>query len=86
MADEEDKQQDQNRGDETSTTMEVGENAGLVIGRGGSTIQAMQRETGARLFVDNATRVLHLSGTADQVERAHKRISELLERVANSPR
>jgi polyribonucleotide nucleotidyltransferase len=58
----------------------------LVIGKGGSTIQAMQRETGARLFVDNATRVLHLSGSSEQVERATKRIHDLLARAANSPR
>lgn len=67
------------RDGEIQTTLEVGENAGLVIGRGGITIQGMQRDTGARLFVDNATRVLHMSGTPEQVERAHRRVKWMLQ-------
>lgn len=63
--------------------MELGNHVGIVIGRRGATIIAMQRQTKTKMHVDQIRRVLQIEGTARQIETVKKRVSALLERVSN---
>ncbi|GFH58613.1 polyadenylation factor subunit 2 [Chaetoceros tenuissimus] len=61
--------------------IELGNHVGIVIGRRGATIIAMQRSTGTKMFVDQVRRVLQIEGTAKQIEVVKKRVNALLDRV-----
>lgn len=61
--------------------MELGNHVGIVIGRRGATIIAMQRSTGTKMYVDQVRRVLQIEGTAKQIEVVKKRVGALLNRV-----
>jgi polyadenylation factor subunit 2 len=63
--------------------MELGNHVGIVIGRRGATIIAMQRQTKTKMHVDQIRRVLQIEGTARQIEVVKKRVSALLERVSS---
>mmetsp|Transcript_30646 Transcript_30646/g.56169 ORF Transcript_30646/g.56169 Transcript_30646/m.56169 type:complete len:168 (+) Transcript_30646:3-506(+) len=62
--------------------MELGNHVGIVIGRRGATIIAMQRQTKTKMHVDQIRRVLQIEGTARQIETVKKRVGALLERVS----
>ena len=66
------------RADEIQREIRLAENAGLVIGRQGVTIMGFERETGARLRVDQATKTLMMSGTPEEVEHATGLVNDLL--------
>ena len=60
---EEDFEEEEVRGDESEVIVdeiELGNHVGIVIGRKGTTIIAMQRSTGARMHVDQARRTLEI--------------------------
>lgn len=63
--------------------MELGNHVGIVIGRRGATIIAMQRQTKTKMHVDQIRRVLQIEGTASQIETVKKRVGALLERVSS---
>ena len=63
--------------------MELGNHVGIVIGRRGATIIAMQRQTKTKMHVDQIRRVLQIEGTARQIQAVKKRVGALLERVSN---
>ncbi|KAL3784790.1 hypothetical protein ACHAWO_003073 [Cyclotella atomus] len=63
--------------------MELGNHVGIVIGRRGATIIAMQRQTKTKMHVDQIRRVLQIEGTARQIQTVKKRVGALLERVSN---
>ena len=63
--------------------MELGNHVGIVIGRRGATIIAMQRATGTKMHVDQTRRVLQIEGTWKQIETVKKRVGALLDRVSN---
>ena len=63
--------------------MELGNHVGIVIGRRGATIIAMQRATGTKMHVDQTRRVLQIEGTMKQIETVKKRVGALLDRVSN---
>mmetsp|Transcript_17503 Transcript_17503/g.35305 ORF Transcript_17503/g.35305 Transcript_17503/m.35305 type:complete len:449 (-) Transcript_17503:245-1591(-) len=63
--------------------MELGNHVGIVIGRRGATIIAMQRQTKTKMHVDQIRRVLQIEGTAMQIEVVKKRVGALLERVSS---
>ena len=63
--------------------IELGNHVGIVIGRRGATIIAMQRATGTKMHVDQVRRVLLIQGTEKQIETVKKRVGALLERVSN---
>eukprot|EP00571_Detonula_confervacea_P008445 CAMPEP_0172330998 /NCGR_PEP_ID=MMETSP1058-20130122/61698_1 /TAXON_ID=83371 /ORGANISM="Detonula confervacea, Strain CCMP 353" /LENGTH=407 /DNA_ID=CAMNT_0013048247 /DNA_START=372 /DNA_END=1595 /DNA_ORIENTATION=- len=63
--------------------MELGNHVGIVIGRRGATIIAMQRQTKTKMHVDQIRRVLQIEGTARQIETVKKRVGALLERVSS---
>mmetsp|Transcript_31329 Transcript_31329/g.68806 ORF Transcript_31329/g.68806 Transcript_31329/m.68806 type:complete len:226 (-) Transcript_31329:229-906(-) len=62
--------------------MELGNHVGIVIGRRGATIIAMQRGTGTKMHVDQVRRVLQIEGTAKQIAAVSKRVGALLDRVS----
>jgi hypothetical protein len=66
--------------------LELGNHVGIVIGRRGATIIAMQRATGTKMHVDQTRRVLLIEGTQKQIDTVKKRVGALLERVSNEPR
>eukprot|EP00472_Partenskyella_glossopodia_P004209 CAMPEP_0197536198 /NCGR_PEP_ID=MMETSP1318-20131121/53249_1 /TAXON_ID=552666 /ORGANISM="Partenskyella glossopodia, Strain RCC365" /LENGTH=458 /DNA_ID=CAMNT_0043094023 /DNA_START=109 /DNA_END=1482 /DNA_ORIENTATION=+ len=59
---------------------------GLVIGRGGETIKNLQADTGARIQIakevnpGSPNRVVTLSGSDEQIERAEREVTNLIER------
>ena len=61
--------------------MELGNHVGIVIGRRGATIIAMQRSTGTKMYVDQVRRVLQIEGTVKQIDVVKKRVGALLDRV-----
>jgi polyadenylation factor subunit 2 len=61
--------------------IELGNHVGIVIGRRGATIIAMQRTTGTKMYVDQVRRVLQIEGTAKQIITVKKRVGALLDRV-----
>jgi len=61
--------------------IELGNHVGIVIGRRGATIIAMQRSTGTKMHVDQVRRVLQIEGTRKQIENVKKRVGALLDRV-----
>lgn len=63
--------------------IELGNHVGIVIGKRGATIIAMQRSTGTKMHVDQARRVLLIEGTAKQINVVKKRVNALLDRVSN---
>eukprot|EP00985_Skeletonema_marinoi_P003863 scaffold1682_cov154-Skeletonema_marinoi.AAC.2 len=63
--------------------MELGNHVGIVIGRRGATIIAMQRQTKTKMHVDQIRRVLQIEGTARQIETVKKRVGALLDRVSS---
>ena len=63
--------------------VELGNHVGIVIGRRGATIIAMQRQTKTKMHVDQIRRVLQIEGTARQIETVKKRVGALLERVSS---
>lgn len=63
--------------------MELGNHVGIVIGRRGATIIAMQRQTKTKMHVDQVRRVLQIEGTASQIETVRRRVGALLERVSS---
>jgi hypothetical protein len=63
--------------------IELGNHVGIVIGRRGATIIAMQRQTKTKMHVDQIRRVLQIEGTASQIETVKKRVGALLERVSS---
>ena len=67
-----------------SAEMELGNHVGIVIGRRGATIIAMQRQTKTKMHVDQIRRVLQIEGTARQIETVKKRVGALLERVSST--
>jgi len=67
----------------THAEMELGNHVGIVIGRRGATIIAMQRQTKTKMHVDQMRRVLQIEGTARQIETVKKRVGALLERVSS---
>jgi hypothetical protein len=66
--------------------VELGNHVGIVIGRRGATIIAMQRATGTKMHVDQLRRVLQIEGTQKQIDTVKKRVFALLERVSNDNR
>jgi len=66
--------------------VELGNHVGIVIGRRGATIIAMQRATGTKMHVDQMRRVLQIEGTQKQIDTVKKRVGALLERVSNEHR
>ena len=64
--------------------MELGNHVGIVIGRRGATIIAMQRSTDTKMYVDQIRRVLQIEGTAKQIDVVKKRVGALLDRVNDS--
>jgi KH domain len=72
-----------NANDVLQDEIELGNHVGIVIGRRGQTIISMQRATGTKMHVDQVRRVLHISGTARQIDSVKKRVGALLERVTN---
>ncbi|CAA9998463.1 unnamed protein product, partial [Nesidiocoris tenuis] len=69
--------------------MVPGRKVGLVIGRGGETINRLMHETGARMWVDQQSRTqdaefkrLNIKGTAQQVEDALKLVNEIIGETA----
>ncbi len=63
--------------------IELGNHVGIVIGKRGATIIAMQRSTGTKMHVDQARRVLLIEGTAKQIDTVKKRVGALLDRVSS---
>ncbi len=63
--------------------IELGNHVGIVIGKRGATIIAMQRSTGTKMHVDQARRVLLIEGTAKQIDTVKRRVGALLDRVSN---
>lgn len=63
--------------------MELGNHVGIVIGRRGATIIAMQRQTKTKMHVDQIRRVLQIEGTKRQIEHVKKRVGALLDRVSS---
>jgi len=70
---------------EATTSMALGVNplgakvaTQIIKGRGGKTIQALQKATGARLDIDRETETLHLKGTHMAVMEALTQVSDLL--------
>ena len=63
--------------------IELGNHVGIVIGKRGATIIAMQRSTGTKMHVDQARRVLLIEGTAKQIDVVKKRVGALLDRVSS---
>jgi polyadenylation factor subunit 2 len=63
--------------------IELGNHVGIVIGRRGTTIIAMQRQTKTKMHVDQIRRVLQIEGTASQIETVKRRVGALLERVSS---
>ena len=63
--------------------MELGNHVGIVIGRRGATIIAMQRQTKTKMHVDQVRRVLQIEGTSGQIETVRRRVGALLERVSS---
>lgn len=63
--------------------MELGNHVGIVIGRRGATIIAMQRQTKTKMHVDQIRRVLQIEGTARQIQTVKKRVGALLDRVSS---
>jgi len=61
--------------------IELGNHVGIVIGKRGGTIIAMQRSTGTKMHVDQARRMLLIEGTAKQLDVVKKRVNALLDRV-----
>ncbi len=61
--------------------MELGNHVGIVIGRRGATIIAMQRSTGTKMYVDQVRRVLQIEGTSKQIKVVKRRVGALLDRV-----
>lgn len=53
---------------ETSVTISAGDDPLIFIGRGGSTIQALQDTTGAKFHLNRSTNVLTISGPEDAVQ------------------
>lgn len=57
---------------------------GLVIGKNGDTLKSIQARSGAYLYIPKSTdltsgeRILELSGSEDQIERAKREIQKLL--------
>eukprot|EP00557_Chaetoceros_sp_GSL56_P012197 CAMPEP_0176485284 /NCGR_PEP_ID=MMETSP0200_2-20121128/4958_1 /TAXON_ID=947934 /ORGANISM="Chaetoceros sp., Strain GSL56" /LENGTH=422 /DNA_ID=CAMNT_0017881919 /DNA_START=474 /DNA_END=1742 /DNA_ORIENTATION=+ len=64
--------------------IELGNHVGIVIGRRGATIIAMQRSTGTKMYVDQVRRVLQIEGTAKKIDAVKKRVGALLDRVNES--
>lgn len=54
---------------EISTTIPAGSDPLIFIGKGGSTIQTLQENTGAKFHLDRATNMLTITGTEEAVER-----------------
>lgn len=63
--------------------IELGNHVGIVIGKKGQTIIAMQRATGTKMHVDQVRRTLLIQGTSRQIETVRKRVHALLDRVSN---
>ena len=63
--------------------IELGNHVGIVIGKRGATIIAMQRSTGTKMHVDQARRVLLIEGTAKQIDTVKRRVGALLDRVSS---
>jgi len=61
--------------------IELGQHVGIVIGRRGATIIAMQRSTGTKMHVDQIRRVLQIQGTKKQIQVVRNRVGALLDRV-----
>lgn len=75
-------------GDEESAEIlndeiELGNHVGIVIGKRGATIIAMQRSTGTKMHVDQARRVLLIEGTVKQIDVVKRRVGALLDRVSS---
>lgn len=64
--------------------IELGQHVGIVIGRRGATIIAMQRSTGTKMHVDQLRRVLQIQGTRKQIQVVRNRVGALLDRVNSS--
>jgi len=59
--------------------------AGTLIGRGGDTVNAISRETGARIDVSkddkDTSRIVTISGSAEAIERAAKAVEDVIGRA-----
>ena len=74
---------DEESGEILNDEIELGNHVGIVIGKSGATIIAMQRSTGTKMHVDQARRVLLIEGTAKQIDTVKRRVGALLDRVSN---
>lgn len=66
---------------ETEFTVELGRAVGAVIGKGGSTIQRIQEETGARLDIARESSNCRIVGQAESVEKARKEVEAIVART-----
>jgi len=66
---------------ESEFTIELGRAVGAVIGKGGSTIQRLQEESGARLEIARESSSCRIVGTTEAVEKARKEVEAIVERT-----
>ena len=76
-------EEDEESAEILSDEIELGNHVGIVIGKRGATIIAMQRSTGTKMHVDQGRRVLLIEGTAKQIDVVKKRVGALLDRVSS---
>lgn len=67
--------------DVENDSLQLGNHVGIVIGRKGSTIQALQRATKARMSVDQVKRQLDITGTKAQIDACKERVGMLLAKL-----
>lgn len=66
-----------------SSTVDIGNNVGAVVGRGGSHINAIQAQSGAQVNIDD--NVCTVSGTTEQMAAAKELIAEYIEHNGPKP-
>jgi len=66
---------------ESEFTVELGRAVGAVIGKGGSTIQRIQEETGARLDIARESSNCRIVGKTESVEKARKEVEAIVART-----
>jgi len=65
---------------EVEAFIDLENSVGSVIGKGGSTIQRLQDESGARLDIERGSSNCRITGQPDEVEDAKQAVQEILDR------
>ena len=78
-----DGEEDEDSAEILNDEIELGNHVGIVIGKRGATIIAMQRSTGTKMHVDQARRVLLIEGTSKQIDVVKRHVGALLDRVSS---